>query len=141
MGTRADFYIGRGKDAEWIGSIGLDGFPDSIPDPILLATNEFQFRWLTIGYLLAREDATLFDQGWPWPWDNSQTTDYSYAFDDGKVWATPFGCGWFDPLLREPEEDDDVKKKVPFPDMSAIKKPTLGRRSGLLVIGRKGPIV
>lgn len=28
MGTRADFYVGRGKDAEWIGSVAFDGYPD-----------------------------------------------------------------------------------------------------------------
>lgn len=32
MGTRADFYVGRGTEAEWIGSIALDGYPDGIPD-------------------------------------------------------------------------------------------------------------
>jgi hypothetical protein len=26
MGTRGDFYVGRGKDAEWIGSIAYDAF-------------------------------------------------------------------------------------------------------------------
>ena len=27
MGTRADFYVGRGDAAEWIGSIAYDGYP------------------------------------------------------------------------------------------------------------------
>jgi hypothetical protein len=27
MGTRADFYVGRGKDAEWLGSVAFDGYP------------------------------------------------------------------------------------------------------------------
>ena len=40
MGTRADFYIGRGATAEWIGSIAWDGYPDGIPAPILEATDD-----------------------------------------------------------------------------------------------------
>jgi hypothetical protein len=27
MGTRADFYVGRGETAEWLGSIAWDGNP------------------------------------------------------------------------------------------------------------------
>lgn len=30
MGTIADFYVGRGPKAEWIGSIAWDGYPDGI---------------------------------------------------------------------------------------------------------------
>jgi len=26
MGTRADFYVGMGKDAEWLGSVAWDGY-------------------------------------------------------------------------------------------------------------------
>jgi hypothetical protein len=32
MGTRADFYIGCGRDSEWIGSIAWDGYPDGLSD-------------------------------------------------------------------------------------------------------------
>lgn len=30
MGTRADFYVGTGANAEWLGSIAYDGHPDTI---------------------------------------------------------------------------------------------------------------
>ena len=30
MGTRADLYIGRGTDAEWIGSVAWDGYPSGL---------------------------------------------------------------------------------------------------------------
>lgn len=30
MGTRADFYVGRGESAEWLGSIAWDGYPSGI---------------------------------------------------------------------------------------------------------------
>lgn len=32
MGTRADFYVGRGEQAEWLGSIAWDGNPGAIFD-------------------------------------------------------------------------------------------------------------
>ncbi len=35
MGTRADFYIGRGPTAEWIGSLPLDGYPEGIDAKVL----------------------------------------------------------------------------------------------------------
>ena len=40
MGTRADFYVGKGKDSEWLGSIAWDWYPDGIPDNILDAESE-----------------------------------------------------------------------------------------------------
>jgi hypothetical protein len=30
MGTRADFYVGRGPDAEWLGSVAMDGYPSGV---------------------------------------------------------------------------------------------------------------
>jgi hypothetical protein len=30
MGTRADFYIGRGTEAEWLGSVAWDGYPGGV---------------------------------------------------------------------------------------------------------------
>ena len=35
MGTRADFYVGRGESAEWLGSVAWDGNPRGIDDPVL----------------------------------------------------------------------------------------------------------
>ncbi len=29
MGTRADFYVGLGEQAEWLGSVAWDGNPDN----------------------------------------------------------------------------------------------------------------
>jgi hypothetical protein len=85
-------------------------------------------------YLASCEDATLPADGWPWPWDDSRTTDYAYAFDEGKAWGSCFGHAWFDPRGEEPDHDEGGKVAV-FPDMSARKKVTMGKRSGLIVIG------
>jgi len=134
MGTRADFYIGRGAGAEWIGSIAWDGYPNGIEDAVLAAKTESEFRAAVAEHLSARDDFTPPEMGWPWPWDNSQTTDYAYAFEGGKVWASPFGHDWFDASGVEPSDDGWRQKTATFPDMSDRKAMTLGARSGLIVI-------
>jgi hypothetical protein len=163
MGTRADFYIGRGKDAEWLGSTAWDGNPSGIdittnkPDPtwpkslgeapkmhedwpagesLLESTTEEQFRDRLPRYFANRDDVTLPEHGWPWPWQDSQTTDYAYAFDGGHVWASCFGGEWFRADQPEPRDQEDVKVAV-FPNMKARMAVTYGPRSGLIVLGSK----
>lgn len=115
MGTRADFYIGTGKDAEWLGSVAFDGYvwAEAADSAIREASTPEEFRAAVAAELAARDDATTPDQGWPWPWNNSNATDYAYAFKDGRV-------QW--------EGLDD------WPDMSDRKSVTLGARSGLFVV-------
>lgn len=130
MGTRADFYVGRGLQAEWLGSIGWDGYPDGIDAPVLTATTEQAFREAVAAFAATRSDWTAPERGWPWPWEDSRTTDYAYAFEDGKVHACPFGRAWFDPLGKEPELTGP--KTAVFPDMSAREKVAVDGRSGLV---------
>lgn len=118
MGTRADFYIGNDEKAEWLGSIAYDGY--RMPDEITKAKTEEEFRAAVTQELLSRDDATVPYQGWPWPWDCSDTTDYHYWFFDGNVHVGKF---------------KDIPEGVTaFPDMSAKKNVTLGARSGLLIL-------
>ena len=133
MGTRADFYVGKGKDAEWLGSIAWDGHPESIPDTLRCATTEALFRAQVAKFFAGRDDVTTPDMGWPWPWEDSRLTDYSYAFADGSVSASAFGNQWFDAEGPEPEDDTGPKLDT-FPDMSARKNVTFGKRSGLLIL-------
>ena len=142
MGTRADFYIGRGTEAEWLGSIAWDGYPAGIDPAVLAASVEDGYR-SAVAEMLAREDGTTPDLGWPWPWDDSGTTDYAYAFEDGAVYASSFGHAWFRPNpdaenFGDPDADehgDDLGEGATFPDMSARKAVTYGKRSGVIVIG------
>lgn len=130
MGTRADFYVGRGKDAEWIGSVGWDGYPDGFDDDELFkATNKEEWRKRVSAMLASREDSTLPEAGWPWPWDDSTTTDYSYAYEDGVVWASCFGRGWWRAADPQPEEG------IEFPDMSGRKNVRLDGGSGIIIVG------
>jgi len=190
MGTRADFYIGRGKDAEWLGSIGNDGYPEGISSSIFICRTEEAFREAVKSFLDSRMvrdpkapsreetikkfgsplglpgfqfdpfapsmDATYPDQGWPWPWSDSNTTDFSYAFDDGQVWLTCFGHGWatktqhdefskvYEAWSSSDEDAEEPKppwelegnEKVEFPDMTGKQNVTLGPRSGLIILGK-----
>jgi len=109
MSTRADFYVGRGVEAEWLGSIAHDGYPSSIPPAIKMAAAEDAYRVAVTELLVSRmeKDATLAGDGWPWGWDDSRTTDYAYAFAEGACWGSYFGGPWFDPLTTNPSETQD----------------------------------
>lgn len=154
MGTRADFYIGRGSDAEWLGSIAMDGYRGGIAGYILKAKTEANYRKAVDVFLQSRDDATFPKDGWPWPWDDSGTSDCSYWFFDGKCWDahgaymadnTTGADDIFLPcdVAKSEFTNDDgdflpekVKDApiVEYPDMSARKNVTLGRRSGLIVL-------
>lgn len=145
MGTRADFYIGRGPEAEWLGSVGWDGYPDGIFDgedgSLVLAALTTPKAWRSAvgAFLAARDDATLPERGWPWPWDDSQTTDYAYAFD-GQVYGSCFGHGWWlvaDRLAAPEREDEDRVPKVEFPNMRARKNVRYDKGSGAIFLGVK----
>lgn len=135
MGTRADFYVGRGKDAEWIGSIAWDGYQSGIDADVLQATSEADYRTAVTGFFYGREDVTRPEQGWPWPWDNSHTSDCAYAFDGDKVWHA-LGSRWHAADVPETDEmwEDETAPPCEFPDMSGRKNVTMGPRSGVIVV-------
>lgn len=139
MGTRADFYIGRGKDARWLGSCAYDGYPGSGLRKVITAQTQEDFE-RCVAQRLTEEDGTKPEAGWPWPWTDSRTTDFAYAWDDGRVFISCFGYSWR--TLPEWEEyeragTDEVEppegKRCVFPDMTAVQKVTYGPRSGVLV--------
>lgn len=140
MGTRADFYVGKGKDAKWVGSIGWDGYPLGIPEKILKAKSLDAFKRNVATFVKNRPDGTLPKDGWPWPWEDSIGTDYAYAYDQGVVLACHFGSAWFNPLLEPPLSNPKVDPTVVFPNMKDKQKVTFGKRSGLMVFGPKGII-
>lgn len=141
MGTRADFYV-RNEHTEpkmeWIGSIGWDGYPSGIDDAVLQSTTEEDYRANLKTFFLTRDDLSLPAEGWPWPWDDSRTTDYSYVFENGKVMASCFGFQLFDPLIGESEDESDKepsKMENYFPDMTELKNIRLkGKASGVMIV-------
>ncbi len=142
MGTRADFYAGKGKDAEWLGSIARDG--DEIPGDIRAAETEKNYRKAVEVFLASRDDATLPAQGWPWPWKDSATTDRSYWAFDGQCWeAIGYPHKSYVPATKMPEDEAEQEafiaehERVEFPDMSALKNVTFGARSGMHIFTAK----
>lgn len=140
MGTRADFYIGRGKDARWLGSCAYDGYPGSGLRKVITAQTQEGFELAVAARIAARDDGTKPEDGWPWPWKDSRTTDYAYAWDEGCVYIAYFGYKWRTLAEQEAhdgsgeDEDEDGTKACVFPDMTAVQKVTYGPRSGVLVL-------
>ena len=131
MGTRADFYVGTGESAEWLGSLAFDGYridemkkehaartPDNAACwAIKTAKTEAEYRDSVAALLKINDDATLPEHGWPWPWEDSTTTDYAYAFTEGACKPFPWGKG------------------ADWPNMRERQNVTFGKRSGLIVVG------
>jgi hypothetical protein len=124
MGTRADFYLGTGANAKWIGSLFKDGHPWNIPPIILLQINPIGFEEEVIEYL-EKKESVISDKGdkWPWPWPDSQLTDYSYIFsyDLGRVIAVKMDGTTFDPIKIIQGED----LKTAELDVGTIKFPLM----------------
>lgn len=129
MGTRADFYIQPGeelKEAIYLGSIAWDGYPDGIPEDILKAEDTISFGDAVMGFLTKRDDASLSERdGWPWPWEDSRTTDYAYVFEEARVAIYRFGC-----LLIE----GPGKYEGQFPDMTHIQRVRWDQGSGITLL-------
>lgn len=145
MGTRADFYAGRGAGARWLGSVAWSGTVEGLAgkpggQAILDATTEAEFCAAVEQHIRSRADGTLPEQSWPWPWDDSGSTESVFAFDAGAVFfIAPMPCReagvgrWVD--VRSPHAPRDLEP-LAFPDMSALTNFATDERSGLgLAIG------
>jgi hypothetical protein len=143
MGTRADFYVGTGKDAEWLGSLAYDGYrihemtKEAISESldnmecweIKSAASEKAFRFAVERLLRMNKSATLPTDGWPWPWEDSCTTDYAYCFVDGAcksfTWGRP---------INEGAAEDHQEPQAEWPNMKDRQNVTLGERSSVIVV-------
>lgn len=152
MGTRADFYLRKEQQLTWLGSIAWDGY--SI-DNVGKAKTEKQYLSRLKTLLEGREDGTFPKNGWPWPWKNSKLTDEIWVFncDDNSIYrgfkdtgeykdhTTPylFTKGekqiGYDDNGEEVDVDESLILSLLLPDMSDIANVTMGKRSGLIVIG------
>lgn len=135
MGTRADFYKGRGEEAEWLGSIAWDGYPEGVPSNVVKAATEKEFDE-AVNELKKRKDWTSPEEGWPWPWNDSHTTDYAYAWD-GKVYAGGFGGHWHDTKNEVDEDKWEKLEPAIYPNMKERKNVQFGEKSGTIILSAK----
>lgn len=98
---KADFYVGIGPDAEWIGSVSKCGSPFEMLTEMLLQVNQTMYEELVIEYINYCEGvvANHICQ-WPWQWPDSRMTDYSYFFvpEHEKVYVSIGGDVLLDPI-------------------------------------------
>lgn len=99
--TKADFYIGTGVAANWIGSILSDGYVHGIPLDILICTNPTLYEELVVEFIKTKSGVVKTDGSkWPWLWPDSRMTDYSYLYIEelSKVVTSHCGGIMFDPI-------------------------------------------
>jgi hypothetical protein len=171
MGTRADFYTAKSEGIEWKGSVAFDGYSIAEADEKDLSPNdkekrtqnfleceikkcsdETTFNELLSEYFKNRDDVTLPNEGWPWPWENSKLTDETYLFKDGKVWrmyrhdgeyedcTTP--CYFAAVVDKLHDDEGDIiepseKLVLNVPDMTHLKNVQLGKKSGLIIVSAR----
>lgn len=107
MGTRADFYVGKGKKAEYIGSCSMDGEPEFMPAGLMNARTEQEFR-AAVANLPEWHRPWDIAFGWPWSWSNSYDTNYTYAFFDGEVFISFYGAEWLKASEHDWKDDDFI---------------------------------
>ena len=140
MGTRSDFYIGLDPDTmEWLGSIAWDGYPGGIDWDVLGAVTAKAFRVEVSRWLDSREDGTKPGMGWPWPWEDSDLTDFSYAFADGCVWVNyKDRWGKVSEYMEDGPEELESGPRATFPNMKDRQNVNFGKRSGMIFVAVRG---
>jgi hypothetical protein len=125
MSTKTDLYIGRGHDAEWIGSLQGECDPENMlrvpPGRLALtARDEATYRdavqdLLTVWAVEEIGHAYPPRTGWPWPWPTSHVSSWIIAYDpdEAGVFVTVGGgTRWerIDPRAPRPpaNEDDEL---------------------------------
>lgn len=97
MGTKADFYIERRGKLIWCGSTPYDGHaPDNKKEwfiktafapqsnRMMQCRTEAEYIY-TMATIWKRSQFVHPSDGWPWPWDDSQTTGNFFVFRKRKV--------------------------------------------------------
>ncbi|QWF81033.1 hypothetical protein [Amycolatopsis sp. CA-230715] len=119
MTSYAAFYVGRGEDAEWLGTVGGDDIPGLlavapriVPRP-LDASSEGSYRAAVTALL--REWNRSVDHAYAPdpgdPNDYSELADLAYAFDRGKVWVRATRTGAWKPA-RAPSPGTYIRLPV-----------------------------
>jgi hypothetical protein len=86
--TKADFFLGRGRDSVWLGSVGSHGRPEMLNRDSLRG---LQGSFQESGRAMVRTLAQGVPPDMGWPWRNGRKTEYTYAFDDGEIFVSVLG--------------------------------------------------
>jgi hypothetical protein len=128
MSTKTDLYVGRGHDAEWIGSLQWDCTPENLlrvpPGRLALtATDEATYRAAVADLFIVWETEDLGRvypsvHGWPWLWHTSHRNSWIITYDPnpGVVFVTVGGgVRWlcFDPLAPNAARDNNDALEPP----------------------------
>lgn len=91
---KADFYIGLGEDARWLGSISDHGAPCDVDNGYDLfntsgANDDYDERSFAdaVSSIVAADGGHWAESGasWPWVYPTSTGTDYTYAWNNGCI--------------------------------------------------------
>ncbi len=123
--NRADFYIGRGIDAEYIGTVfGPRARPDVVdPHRRFVVTkhgakfSELMFRMSVRSLLMIQPDSPI--PPWPHDYPTSVFTHWVYAYEGGSVFLYRFGFLVGVVYCNGPSDREGRRKVATFPDMSA----------------------
>lgn len=102
---RADFYVGLGENARWLGSIADGGHPAVMTaqhDLFNLDGNESDYAETTFVGMAESIVNDAHDAGvpvrwaalgaeWPWDYDTSVGTQYTYAWNNGCIHVFEYG--------------------------------------------------
>lgn len=93
MSSKADFYCGN----EWIGSVSKNGDIWSIPYEIIMQISKELYIEEVIKFIESKNG--ILDE-WPWDWEDSRMTNYTYIFDTNnyKVYFCIEGGRLYDPV-------------------------------------------
>lgn len=85
----ADFYVGRGPDASYLGTRELDGEPEEVC-PFTVFQSRSSDEYTQDRY--AQTVTQLIDTTtWPHQHDDSTSTEWTYCWDNGTVYVYHFG--------------------------------------------------
>lgn len=131
MSEKTDFYLGRGHDAQWLGSLQWDCEPDNLlrvpaGRRALTATDETTYRAAVADLFCTWETEGIGEayprhrSGWPWPWPTSHVNSWIITFDPAApgVFLTVGGGVRWEPLdPRDPRQPDG--EAIGPPDIEA----------------------
>lgn len=98
----ADFYLGRGPNAEYLGSVATAGAPEDIEawerfqhlDDENYTPEDFREEVRDLRNSPTHDDPTHGGLGaprWPWRYESSDDTPWAYVFDAGTVFVFRYG--------------------------------------------------